>query len=146
MIQYKTAEFCDIDVIFALNKENIDKYEDVEKLNYDKVLEWVKKKIHDNISSYKVIYYDENKAGYFYFHEVDSKYEIDDLYIIEQYRNKGIGTKVINDCIEKSKEKGLPIFLYVFSRNTGAVSLYSRLGFEITENIKDTRYIMERGV
>jgi len=61
------------------------------------------------------------------------------------YRDKGIGTMIIKDCIKESNEKNIPIFLYVFSKNTKAVSLYTRLGFEITEKIKDTRYIMERG-
>lgn len=145
MINFKIADISDIDMIYKLSKENIDMYEDITKINYEKVLDWVKRKIHDNISSYKAIYYNEEKAGYFNFHEENNKLEIDDLYIFEMYRDKGIGTKIIKDCIKESNEKNIPIFLYVFSKNIKAVSLYTRLGFEITEKIKDTRYIMERG-
>lgn len=145
MINFKIADISDIDMIYKLSKENIDMYEDITKIDYEKVLDWVKRKIHDNISSYKAIYYNEEKVGYFNFHEENNKLEIDDLYIFEMYRDKGIGTMIIKDCIKESNEKNIPIFLYVFSKNTKAVSLYTRLGFEITEKIKDTRYIMERG-
>lgn len=144
MINFKIADISDIDMIYKLSKENIDMYEDITKIDYEKVLDWVKRKIHDNISSYKAIYYHGEKAGYFNFHEENNKLEIDDLYIFEMYRDKGIGTMIIKDCIKESNEKNIPIFLYVFSKNTKAVSLYTRLGFEITEKIKDTRYIMER--
>jgi len=145
MINFKIADISDIDMIYKLSKENIDMYEDITKINYEKVLDWVKRKIHNNISSYKAIYYNGEKVGYFNFHEENNKLEIDDLYIFEMYRDKGIGTMIIKDCIKESNEKNIPIFLYVFSKNTKAVSLYTRLGFEITEKIKDTRYIMERG-
>lgn len=143
MISYKIADISEVDIIFDLAKENIDMYEDIKNINYEKVLDWMKWKIHDNINSYKVIYYNKEKVGFFKINEVNNKLEIDDLYIFEMYRNRGIGTKIIKNCI-KSNEKNIPIFLYVFSKNIRAVSLYTRLGFEITEKIKDTRYIMER--
>ena len=67
--------------------------------------------------------------------------ELDDLYVLPEYRRRGIGTMIIEKCCSESD---LPIFLYVFSGNTGAVSLYQRLGFRITESVGGTRYIMQR--
>ena len=144
MIQFKIANNDDIELIYYLNKNLIDKYEDVKSIDYERVLKWVREKIEDNINLYKAIFYNGIKVGYFYLHEVDLKLEIDDLYIFDEYQNKGIGTFVLNSCISISNEKNVSLFLYVFAKNTGACSLYKRLGFEIIQNIKDTRYIMER--
>lgn len=144
MINYKIADISDAELIYEMAKENIDEYEDTAKIDYEKVLDWMKRKIHDNIDSYKAIYYNDEKVGFFSLWEENNKLEIDDLYIFEAYRNKGIGTSIINECIKESIEKNIPIFLYVFIKNTKAVELYSRLGFEIVEKVRDTRYIMER--
>ena len=36
------------------------------------------------------------------------------------------------------------IFLYVFRKNIGAISLYKGFGFEAVKTVSDTRQIMER--
>ena len=69
--------------------------------------------------------------------------ELDDFYILPQFRGRGIGTAVLEKCI---RESSLPIFLYVFTRNTGALNLYQRMGFRIAEQISSTRSIMRREV
>ncbi|MDU1412306.1 MAG: GNAT family N-acetyltransferase [Clostridium sp.] len=140
-IRYENATTCDIEIIFQLNKTLIEKYEDISKIDYKKVLEWVRKKIESNINEYTCIFENDNKVGYFYFHKVEEKMEVDDLYIFKEYRNRGIGTEILKKCIS---ETNLPIFLYVFTKNTKAVSLYEKLGFKVVENIKDSRYVMER--
>ena len=67
--------------------------------------------------------------------------ELDDLYIFPEFRSKGIGSVIIQKCIEESDST---IFLYVFAKNVRAIALYEKLGFKIVKNIRDTRYIMER--
>ena len=41
-------------------------------------------------------------------------------------------------------ETALPVMLYVFAQNTGALGLYQRLGFTITEQVSATRCILRR--
>ncbi|MEG2915304.1 MAG: GNAT family N-acetyltransferase [Oscillospiraceae bacterium] len=133
----------DIQAIYELSKATIDQYEDIQNIKYDYVLDWVKKKIESNIDKYNTVFYDGKKVGYLYFHEDGSKFELDDLYIIPEYRNKGIGSEILEGLIKKADKT---IFLYVFSRNTGAIRLYEKFGFKITENVGKTRYIMEKEV
>jgi ribosomal protein S18 acetylase RimI-like enzyme len=38
----------------------------------------------------------------------------------------------------------MPVYLYVFQKNEGAVRLYRRLGFEIIQTVGNSRYIMQR--
>ena len=137
---FKPASIDDIESIYLLCKDLIDKYEDKSVIDYQKVLLWVKNKIEKSISEYQAIYYQGNRAGYVHcFINEDGIYEIDDLYIFDEFQNKTIGTTVIKQICEKCDHD---VMLYVFIKNKRAVSLYSRLGFEIVKTVNNTRYIM----
>ena len=130
----------DIEPIYELCKRLIDDFEQLESIDYPKVMKWVRKKIEDSIDEYTVIYADEQKAGYYHFYKNDDgQFEIDDLYVFPEFQNQGIGSGVIRKCCESA---GGPVMLYVFIANRRAVSLYKRLGFEIAETIQGSRYIM----
>lgn len=140
-ITYKKATNEDISPIYELCKQLILDYENLETIDFPKVTDWVKRKIEKTIEEYTVVYVDERKAGYYHFYKNDDeKYEIDDLYIFPEFQNKGIGSEIINKCCTSVNE---PVVLYVFIKNKRAVSLYERLGFEVVENIHDSRYIMK---
>ena len=140
-ITYDTAKIEDIDHIYQLCKQLIDDYENIDSIDYDRVLKWVHKKIEKSIDEYTVIYVDNKKAGYYHFYKnEDGEYEIDDLYIFSKFQNKGIGLEVIKKCCSSVNE---PIMLYVFIKNQRAVSLYKRLGFEVVKTVNDSRYIMK---
>ena len=82
------------------------------------------------------------KAGYYHFYKnEDACYEIDDLYIFKEFQNRGIGTAIIQKCCLAVDK---PVMLYVFIKNHRAISLYQKLGFEIVETIKNSRYVMKR--
>lgn len=139
-LKYEKATAEDIECIFELSKRLIDDYENIEDIDYDKVLKWVHKKIEDNIDEYTCVFANGEKAGYYHFlQSEDQLYELDDLYIFPTYQNQGIGTKIITKCCEEAK---CPVFLYVFIKNERAISLYARLGFRVVETIRDSRYIM----
>ncbi len=138
-LQFKPAQKSDIDIIFSLNKELIDTYENVKSIEYGKVLEWVYKKIEEHINEYMCIIVDNQKAGYYYFHQINEGMEIDDLYIFPEFQNKGIGTAIIKKCCSETCK---PVYLYVFSGNKKAIALYEKLGFRIIKEIRDTRYLM----
>jgi ribosomal protein S18 acetylase RimI-like enzyme len=140
-INYKPADNTDIESIFSLNKLLIDEYENIEIIDYQKVLSWVRNKIETHIQEYTCVTFNGKKVGYYFFHHTDGKMEIDDLYVFSQYQNMGIGTKILKKCIS---ETNLPVFLYVFANNKRAVALYQKLGFQVTEIINGSRYIMQR--
>lgn len=142
-LQFASAKECDIERIYDSNKELIEAYEDVENIDYDKVLQWVLKKIKTNIDEYVAVFLDGRKVGYYHFYPSEGKMELDDLYIFPEFRSKGIGSAIIQKCMEESDST---IFLYVFAKNVHAIALYEKLGFKIVKNIRDTRYIMEREV
>lgn len=137
---FEKATGSDIESIYEFNKYLIDRYENVQNIEYDKILSWVQRKIETYIEEYQRILFDGELAGYYRFYQDGDKMELDDLYIFPQYRNQQIGTTIIEKCL---LETDLPVYLFVFIKNTKAVELYKRIGFEIVETIQDSRYIMQ---
>ena len=141
-ITYRPATHRDIDEIFRLCRELIDTCEDTDRIPYEKIMQWVHDKITQNIQEYRIILYNGIKAGYVHFFcNENRQWEIDDLYILKPYQRNGIGTYVIEDCCNQVNE---PVYLYVFTSNTGAYNLYRKTGFEVMQNIHHTRLLMRR--
>ena len=137
-LQFLPAENSDISVIFALAKNLIDTYEDLSSIDYDKVLAWVNRKITQRICEYCCVTLDGEKCAYYRLCEDG---ELDDLYVLPGFQNRGIGSQILQKCIADSEEN---LYLYVFSRNFRAISLYERFGFSVRETVGKTRLIMAR--
>lgn len=139
---YEKTTACDVEPIYRLCKQLIDDYEDMDSIDYDKVLKWVRRKIEISIDEYTAVFVSGEKVGYYHFYQnEDGEYELDDLYIFPQYQNRGIGSAVIQACAASVKA---PVMLYVFIKNEKAVALYKRLGFEIIRTVNGSRYVMRK--
>lgn len=139
-LQFLSATEADRDVIFAQCKALIDAYEDVSAIDYDRVLDWVQRKIRENISSYTCVWLKGEKVAYFRLCPEDRGLELDDLYVLPPFRGRGIGRRIVKHCIDHGKT----LSLYVFTANTGAMRLYENLGFRIDRYVGTTRCIMIR--
>ena len=138
-LTYAPAAPEDADLIFSLSKDLILRYEDLNAIDPEKVLRWVRRKIEENIGQYTCVLLESEKAGFFRFCPAGEMMELDDLYILPPFRSRGIGTAIIRKCCAGT---GLPVMLYVFTGNTGALGLYRRLGFRVAETVSPTRCIM----
>ena len=55
---------------------------------------------------------------------------INNLFVLEEYRGKGIGKKLMETMMDAFKEKGINNFeLYALNNNENALKLYEKLGF-----------------
>lgn len=93
---------------------------------------------------------DEDKIIAFLSIEVHHKDEeyiyLDDLSVTKQYRNKGIGTKLIQNAESYAKDINIhKICFHVEKSNTVAFRLYQRLGYEIYED-QESRYLMLKNI
>lgn len=71
-------------------------------------------------------------AGFFYIRFGGQKVAwLEDLFIIEEYRGKGLGKSAFRKLDELMKEKGiLTMFVSVIPRNTSAIKFYLDCGFD----------------
>ena len=140
-LTFQTAQVEDTETLFRLSRDLIDQYEDIQAIPYEGVLAWVRQKIQENIRSYTRIYADGRHAGFYRFVPNGEEMELDDLYIFPEFRNRGIGTRILQKCCRESDRT---VMLYVFRRNVRAAALYERCGFHVRETVHNTRYIMVR--
>ena len=133
----------DIPMLLAQNRQLIESWEDPAAIDLPRILAWEERKIYKYLHQYRRILLESRTVGYFRLNPGEGETELDDFYVLPEYRGRGIGTAVLDAILSKSKT---PVTLCVFTANTGAVKLYRRFGFAVTEHISPTRCAMRREV
>lgn len=137
---YETAGAEDAPVIFGFARELIETYETDPDLDLAVALDWTRRKIEKRIGEYTRVLCDGETAAFFRFVPDGERMELDDLYVLPAFRERGIGTAILRRCVAQGK----PVYFYVFTKNTRAVALYEREGFRKVEDVSPTRCIMAR--
>lgn len=71
---------------------------------------------------------DKKNIGFIIYSSIYENAEVIDLFVIDEYRKKGIGTKLLEKMLSKNKDKN--ITLEVNKNNKPAIKLYENNGFE----------------
>lgn len=140
ILTYAPARAEDIPFLFQLNKDLIDKFEDITSIDYDRVLRRVNTNIEAQLPHFRRVLADGCLAGYFCLIPGKDKWELDGLFVLPPYQNRGIGSLILEYARKEANGK---LFFFVFKANSNAIRLYERMGFHITKEIHGTRYIME---
>lgn len=106
--------------------------EEVLKINL-----YVENNIPIEIFNYKIVKSDNEKIGCLLVTKKDDDTFLDEIYLEEEYRNKGIGTSIIKDILKANS----PVCLWVYKNNINAISLYKKLNFEILNETEDRYYM-----
>ena len=64
------------------------------------------------------------------------------MQILPEYRGKGIGTSILGNLIEESKQTSKPVRLEVFHNNLPALSLYEKVGFQVVEENEQQKIML----
>ena len=136
----ENASIKDIERIKKYKLNTIFEYaKDLDKEEVEKINNYVNKTISNQIFEYKNIVLNNIIVGSFLITKNENGLLLDEIFIEEQYRNKGIGTSIIKDVVSKSNNN---VYLWVYKDNIKAVNLYNKIGFNIKEET-DSRYYME---
>lgn len=103
-----------------------------------KIHRYVDKHIPMEIEHYEMIVVYSRKVGCVLFIEKDDGIILEEIYLEEEYRNKGIGTDIIKNILQNNDI----VYLWVYKENARAVSLYKKLGFNVIKET-DIRYYMK---
>ena len=137
-ITYLPADETDIAPILAQSRALIERYEDLVSIDRKEVFAWMARKTQKRIGEYRRILCNGETAGWVRVCGEGERTELDDLYVLPAFRDRGVGTAVLRRCLACGK----PVFFYVFTQNTRAVALYEREGFRKIETVSPTRCLM----
>lgn len=139
MYELKNAKINDIKLLIKFKLDTIfNSSNNISEEEENKIIKFVENNVPNNIKYYKIISIDNNKAGCFSLKPYKDGLMIEEIYLLEEYRNKGIGSDIISNTLNKNKK---PIYLWVYKDNTKAIKLYKKFEFKITEET-ETRYLM----
>jgi len=62
--------------------------------------------------------------------------------VAQEWRGQGVGTALMTSAVDWARNSGVihRVELYVFARNTGAIRLYQRMGFQIEGTLRHAVY------
>lgn len=136
----ENASINDIERIKKYKLNTIFEYaKDLDKKEITKINNYINKTIPNQILKYKNIILNNGIVGSILITKNGNDLLLDEIFIEEQYRNKGVGTNIIKDIIANTNNN---IYLWVYKDNVKAIKLYNKLGFRIKEET-GTRYYME---
>lgn len=137
--QLENATVDDSNLLIKYKLNNIFEYaKDLDQEEITKINNYVNSKISKQINNYKIIKSDNKIIGCLLVEKHLDGVILDEIFIEEEYRNNGIGTKIINDVLSNY----CIVYLWVYKDNINAIKLYEKLGFLIIENT-ETRYFMK---
>ena len=90
---------------------------------------------------HRIIEAGETAVGIMAVDYFDDQIYIAKLYLLEDYRNAGLGLLALNTVIAQANSRGLPVRLRVLPINVRAQAFYARHGFVI-ESERDERIYM----
>lgn len=134
------ASITDLERIKKYKFKTIFEYaNNLEQEEKERINNYVNRIIPNQIDKYKNIIINNNIVGSILLTKIEDGILLDEIYIEEPHRNKGIGTIVIKNIISDINSN---IYLWVYKDNVKAVTLYTKLGFSKKEET-DSRYYME---
>ena len=143
MYQFRYATKGDYDFLYNLMKSTMKEYyietygswdEEVERNFFDESFNSIK---------YQILISEGQDIGCLAITKNDTDIFINEIQILLQYQNKGIGKMIFDLIINDSKRLKIPINLEVLKVNKRAQMFYERMGF-IKSGETDSHYAMRR--
>lgn len=140
-MEYKLSKSSEKDINRLIEYKNITIYQyakDLSNEEIDRINKYVTSEVPRLINDYCNIIVDNKIVGCILLTSNDNGKLLDEIYLEEEYRNKGIGTKIIMDILNNNDV----VYLWVYKENEKAISLYKKLGFNVIEET-ESRYYMK---
>lgn len=140
-MEYKLSKSSEKDINRLIEYKNRTIYQyakDLSNEEIDRINKYVTSEVPRLINDYCNIIVNNKIVGCILLTSNDNGKLLDEIYLEEEYRNKGIGTKIIMDILNNNDV----VYLWVYKENEKAISLYKKLGFNVIEET-ESRYYMK---
>lgn len=139
LYELRKATENDVQLLIKYKLSTIFQFADDISNNEEKeIKEYVNDSVPKLLNEYKIIVVNGHDIGCFLVTDYEDGKLIDEIYLEDEYRGKGIGTDLIFNILSKHNVA----YLWVYKQNKEAIKLYKKLGFKI-ELETDTRYFMK---
>jgi len=129
----------DIEKLIEYKKKTIFEYaKDLSEDETNKINNYVKNNVPKLLKNYSNIVVDNKMIGCLLLTDKDDGILLDEIYLEEGYRNKGIGTNILKNVLNDNNI----VYLCVYKENVKAIALYKKLGFNAIDET-DSRYYMK---
>lgn len=143
-IKFRKCTLDDFDFLFKLKKDNFKIYVDnIWGWEDNDQIERMRIDLEEHLEHKRIIIYNNIEIGVFAYHITENgDYFINEINLLREYQNLGIGTYILENKLKENSEKNIRTILQVFKDNP-AFNLYKRLGFNVFEET-ETHYRMEK--
>ncbi len=129
----------DIDYVKKAKLYNIFAFaHDLPEDEFIKINNYVNSDIPKIIEEYKLIVLDNRIIGCYLVVNKDDGIMLDEIFIDDEFRNKGIGSSIISKILKLNNI----VYLWVYKENINAIRLYKKFGFKVIEET-EIRYYMK---
>ena len=125
LIKYKLASIFD----YAYN---------LDENETNKIKEYINNTVPEELNDYKLIKINDEIVGCLLIEPYEDGVLLNEIYLTNDYRGKGIGTDILNDILSNNEI----VYLWAYKNNVRAIKLYKKLGFNVIEET-DTRVFMK---
>lgn len=140
-IKLKEANINDVDLILDMKLDIILNSPNIVNLNKNelerKVLE-AEEQIRENLQEYKMISVEDINIGFISIIDLDNEIVIDNIYIINEFRNNGVGTYILKEIIRTNFK---PIFIDIDKNYSNLINICQNIGFVLEEETENKLYM-----
>lgn len=135
----KPASIDNVDILVKHHLNTILEYaENLSLEEKNNIINYVKENTKRTIDDSKLIEVNDEVVGSFCVTKYKDGYLLDEIFIDLEYRNKGIGTSIVQKIL---LDYSL-VYLWVYKNNKRAIEFYKKMGFSISDET-ETRYFMK---
>ena len=136
-LKYVPATLDDVDEIYSCLKEAL-LFHEPYLSDHESAFMQLYRRIKDNISEYTLVKYNGERAAFFFFHKDGDMMKLEDIYVLQHHRFKGIATTILRRCMSETE---LPIKSEIYASDPYVVSLFRHHAFMLAEWVDKRRYI-----
>lgn len=140
-IKLKEANINDVDLILDMKLDIILNNPFMINLNKNelerKVLE-AEEQIRENLQEYKMISVEKTDIGFISIIDLDNIILIDNIYVLNDYRDNGIATYILNKIINTNFK---PIHIWIDKKNIKLINICKKIGFVNDVESEDKIYM-----